>query len=242
MPRDSASKSSSPEPAGVQAVAQSEASSETAPDPTAELTVANNNAVTASSLSAVYADKAVGDRFEFGRYPQGANGEVKPIIWRVLERDSDHLLMISEQCLDCKPYNDDMCAITWENCSLRNWLNSYFYNKAFSEQERECILQTRNVNTDNNVEPDTEDRIFLLSIGEAKKLFVNDRDRCAKPTECAAKNGVYTVDSYGCWWLRSCGYDDNLAACVYPRGVVGASGRYVSLKDLAVRPAFKIAL
>ncbi len=49
--------------------------------------------------------KQVGDRFEFGRYPQGPNGEIKPIVWRVLHRDSKSLLVISERALDAKPYN-----------------------------------------------------------------------------------------------------------------------------------------
>ena len=33
----------------------------------------------ADSLRAAYANKQTGERFEFGRYPQGENGEVKPI-------------------------------------------------------------------------------------------------------------------------------------------------------------------
>ena len=53
-----------------------------------------------------YANAQVGDRFRFGCYPQVPNGEVKPIVWRVLKRDSDGLLVIAEQGLDCKKYNE----------------------------------------------------------------------------------------------------------------------------------------
>ena len=84
-------------------------------------------------------DKQVSDRFEFGRYPQGANGEVEPITWRVLQRNSDSLLVIAEQGLDAKPYNEEFCDITWADCTLRRWLNGEFFNKAFNEQEQSLI-------------------------------------------------------------------------------------------------------
>ena len=86
-----------------------------------------------------YANKQVGDRFEFGRYPQGANGEVWPITWRVLQRNSNGLLVIAEQGLDAKPYNEEFCDITWADCTLRRWLNGEFFNKAFNEQEQSLI-------------------------------------------------------------------------------------------------------
>ncbi len=200
----------------------------------------------APSLRAVYADKRVGDRFEFGRYPQGADGEVKSVTWRVLQREKDYLLVIAELGLDCKPYNEDYCNITWADCSLRRWLNADFYNRAFSEQERALILPTRIAN---NAGPATEDRVFLLSVEEAERLFADDNDRMLVPTVYAIKNGVYTNDEYmidgiGCcwWWLRSRGWSVNSAAVVsIGRGVYDYGDSVHNVRD-AVRPAFKIAL
>ena len=90
-----------------------------------------------------YANKQVGDRFEFGRYPQGPNGEIKPIVWRVLHRDSKSLLVISERALDAKPYNKKKCDITWADCTLRRWLNNEFVKKAFTEQELSLIQTSK---------------------------------------------------------------------------------------------------
>ncbi len=223
---------SSPEPAVTPVASQSVASSP-------ELTGASASAQSVVS-SESYADKQVGELFDFGRYPQGANGEIEPITWRVLQREADHLLVIAEKGLDCKPYNEECCEITWSDCTLRRWLNSEFYDKAFNAHERECILKT---SVANNAGPNTEDNIFLLSVDEAESLFANDDERRAKTTEHAVKNGVYTRDDSDCccWWLRSRGDYASGAACVCNDGSIFGGGDVNDGLD-AVRPAFKIAL
>ncbi len=194
----------------------------------------------ADALRTVYADKHLGECLEFGRYPQGANGEIEPITWRVLLREADHLLVIAEQCLDCKPYNTEDCAITWAGCSLRRWLNDEFMSEAFNEQERKCVLKT---SVENNVGPNTADYVFLLRIDETSDLFANDRTRRVKPTEYAVKNGTLTDDNGCCWWwLRSHGSFDKSAAIVHACNSVHDSGYIVDNALIAVRPAFRIAL
>lgn len=135
-----------------------------------------------------YANAQVGDLFRFGCYPQGPSGEVEPIIWRVLKRDSDGLLVISEKGLDCKHYNKQCVSITWADCTLRRWLNGEFLEQAFSEQEQ-SLIKTKTI--ENNAGPATKDRIFLLSVGEVTSLFANGKDRTAKSTEYATKKMVH---------------------------------------------------
>ena len=220
-------------------------------------------------LRATYANKQVGDRFEFGRYPQGANGEVRPITWRVLRRDSDSLLVISEKGLDTKRYNDVEVSfwksifgsgITWSNCTLRAWLNGEFYGKAFNEQEQSLIKKTIIAN---NAGPSTEDNVFLLSIDEAKSLFIgcNDSlrdpmefiwsyeyrclacaDRICNSTEYAIKNGAWVYSGNVWWWLRSRGYNYNRAAFVCSIGKISNEGHYVSHIGASIRPALKLAI
>ena len=192
-------------------------------------------------LRRAYADKNVGERFEFGRYPQGANREVKPITWRVLRRDADCLLVISERCLDSRKYNEKLCDITWSDCSLRRWLNGEFYNVAFNGSERGLIRLSANKN---NAGPSTEDRVFLLSIDEAEELFSVDADRRAKPTVFARNNGAYSDErNDNCfWWLRSRGSIVVDAAYVGIDGGVSVSGHGVNYDDSAVRPVLKLAL
>ncbi|MBQ7501293.1 leucine-rich repeat domain-containing protein [bacterium] len=196
---------------------------------------------TLASLRAVYANKRVGERFEFGRYPQGENGEVKPIKWRVLRRDSDALLVISEYGLDAKPYNEKFETITWSACTLRRWLNGEFLQKAFSAQEQSLIKVS---SLPNNAGPSTDDCVFLLSINEAESLFANDSDRIIKSTAYAIKRGtqtycgVYAGNTW--WWLRSRGSYDSNAADVSADGYIDDDG--VNNASAAVRPAFRIAI
>ena len=205
------------------------------------------------AIAAVYASAQVGERFKFGCYPQGANGEVEPIVWRVLRRDSDGLLVIAEQGLDCKKYNEERAYITWADCTLRRWLNDEFFKEAFSSEEQSFI---KTVNISNNAGPSTDDRIFLLSMDEARNLFANDRDRATKPTVYATKNGVYASGNderwkgNTWWWLRSRGDDGGyFAACVSIDGYVNSSGGYVYVNcvpdsdgDVSVRPVCLLAI
>ncbi|MBQ7502032.1 hypothetical protein IJT93_04870 [bacterium] len=191
-------------------------------------------------ITAEYADKRVGERFEFGRYPQGANGEAEPITWRVLRRDSGALLVISEYGLDAKPYNEEFESITWSKCTLRRWLNDEFLQKAFNPQEQSLIKVS---SLSNNAGLSADDRVFLLSIDEVKRLFVDEKDRIAKVTAYAAKCGAYTYNEDGItwWWLRSRNYDGNYAAFVNLAGVIGSRG-LVDRASGSVRPALRIAI
>ena len=160
-------------------------------------------------LYSKYVNKCVGDRFEFGSYPQGPNGEVRPVVWRVLQRDSDSLLIISEKSLDFKPYEETNKIVAWSDCTLRRWLNGEFFYKAFNNQERSLIKMSK---LSNNDDSSTKDWVFLLSVDEAGSLFADNNDRIAKYTDYAVKNNPYIGEKYEDlmlkfthWWLRSHG-------------------------------------
>ena len=101
--------------------------------------------------------------------------------------------------------------------------------------------------TDTPGEDGTDDRIFLLSIDEAKSLFANDKDRAINPTIYALKNGVYasTSDNWWkwntWWWLRSRGGNGYRAANVGCDGDV-CYGYYVCNFGGCVRPACLLAI
>ncbi len=198
-----------------------------------------------SSLQVVYANKEIGECFDFGRYPQGANGEVKPITWRVLKRDSDGLLVVSELGLDAKPYNEKFVRMAWADCTLRAWLNDEFFIRAFNEQEQ-SLIKTSNL-TNNEGTYYTEDRVFLLSEGDARYLFAGNDERKCKATAYAVGNGVIEeklpgyIKSVHAWWLRSSRYYRGKAFFVdYNGGVYDHCD--VSARHAAVRPALRLVL
>ena len=96
---------------------------------------------------------SIGDVIEFGRYEQDnilENGS-EPIEWIVLDLQSEKVLVISKYGLDMKLYNDVPYAIpwgrvTWENSSIRFWLNNKFFKESFSEDERYMIAETNVIN------------------------------------------------------------------------------------------------
>ena len=74
---------------------------------------------------------SVGDHIMFGNYPQNNGNDSEPVEWRVLEIKDGKALVISEYLLEPKAYNIELSDVTWENSSLRKWLNGDFYDKAF---------------------------------------------------------------------------------------------------------------
>ena len=131
-----------------------------------------------------YNDKTnykVGDVILFGKYQQDAYDEEilsvkRDIEWEILSVEEGRILVISKYALDTKPYNNEDKKVSWETCTLRNWLNNDFYNNAFSNEEKKEILS---VTLDNKANTfygttggnNTTDKVFCLSIEEAEKYF-----------------------------------------------------------------------
>ncbi|MBR4450656.1 MAG: protein kinase [Clostridia bacterium] len=177
----------------------------------------------------------------FGKYEQDdnkSNGK-EDIKWRVLAKEGNRFLVISEYALDCKPYNTENKNVTWETCTLRKWLNESFLNEAFSKAEQKKIADT---SITSNVS-DTTDKIFLLRISEAENYFDNN-DRTCVPTKYAINNGASIDNSKKdskktCnWWLRSRDNYD-FAYEVNSSGELDNCNDFTT-SDICVRPAMWI--
>ena len=187
----------------------------------------------------------VGDTIFFGTY-QG-----KSIEWQVLAKEDNKVLVISKYALACRPYNTRDKAVTWETCTLRKWLNNGFLVTAFSDEEKEKI-STVTVPADKNPQysvsagVDTRDKVFLLSVTEAKEYFQSDEDRICEATEYAAANGAYISETDGAetcwWWLRTPGNNQSSAAYVGSNGSIHCFVNRVSNEYTCVRPAMWINL
>lgn len=198
----------------------------------------------------------VGDTVFFGAYEQDnniSNGK-EDIEWLVLAKEDNRLLVISQYTLDCQRYNTEYANVTWENCTLRKWLNEDFLNSTFSDGEK-AMIPTLTVSADKNPDYSTEpgnatqDKVFLLSITEANRYFKTDEERMCVPTAYAKANGAYMSSSYTkggiatCWWwLRSPGLFQHLAADVYRDGGVISHGHSINNGHGGVRPAMWIEL
>lgn len=203
-----------------------------------------------------FANASVGDTIVYGSYEQDnntSNGQ-EDIEWIVLAKEDNQILVISKYALDCQQYNTSYTDVTWESCSLRNWMNGTFLSSAFTNAEQ-AYIPTVTVTADKNPKystsagNNTQDQVFLLSITEVEKYFSTDNDRMCVPTAYAIAQGAWTSDSYSvggaatcCWWLRSPGDISDDAARVRSGGSVHYDGHGVDFVNDCVRPALWINL
>ena len=199
---------------------------------------------------------SVNDILTFGRYEQdGIRGNgAEDIEWLVLDVQGNKALLLSRYALDAQPYNSAYGKTTWEACTLRSWLNSTFFDAAFTAEEKASILVTEvdNGASQNNSEwhtkgcNNTEDMVFLLSYNDTDRYF-DDRDaRICTPTNYAVSMGADTrtlddgVTDAAWWWLRSPGENETQASFVNFDGT-----RYTNAVGngyLSVRPAIWVEI
>lgn len=132
----------------------------------------------------------IGDIIKFGK---------NSTEWIVLDKRENKALLLAKDVMAYKKYNEER-DVTWENCTLREWLNEEFIQQNFSVEERKKIqtVLLKNVRVSENEiirEKDTRDKIFCLSLEELEKYFENREDK---------------VSSFS-WWLRSKGDYKNWA-------------------------------
>lgn len=152
------------------------------------------------------------------------NDAKTPIKWRVLSVDGDDAFLMADNNLDCQSYNSQNWQITWDNCTMRSWLNGYgaeankvgmdysgigFLNNAFTESERQAIKTTNVMNNDNPEHGteggnDTSDKVYLLAYDELTNPeygFVSSTDntetRRAVNTAYTAAGGEIQGDMQG---------------------------------------------
>lgn len=182
------------------------------------------------------------------------NDEKEPIKWRVLSVDGDDAFLLADNALDAKPYNEEKKFVTWENCTLRTWLNDSFYNMAFTDKEKKTITETK---ATTSVGEGVLDKVSILSNIDACNAFYGfdsetfnwgnksalSETREAKNTTYANANGAFSYRENGCWWLRP--YNEKRRYIYW----VNAGGQfdehdneYISDTNAVIRPCIHINL
>ncbi len=148
------------------------------------------------------------------------NDAKQSIKWRVLSVDGDDAFIIADQNLDAKAYNETYTEVTWENSTIRSWLNGYgmlvnkdkksfvsdnFLDNAFSVAEQGVIKPAYVVNEDNkdygtDGGNNTWDKVYLLAVSEVSntsygfdgKYNTFSKTREATNTEYAKQCGAWS--------------------------------------------------
>ena len=210
-------------------------------------------------------EKDIKSIITFGSYPQTSKGnDSTPIEWLVLDIQDGKALLLSNLVLDTKQYHTRKVDITWEECSLRDWLNTDFLTQAFNREEKAAIQLTTVKNPGNILgdfaSNDTEDRVFLLSLEEINQYGPFDKPtnkfsglEC-QVTEYARAKGVKVWSPENAddgkkyaefYWLRSPGSKRSAALNIFEwfgTSIIWEYGFYVNTKRAGVRPAIWVAL
>lgn len=188
----------------------------------------------------------------------------EPLKWRIIEKNDDQAVLLSDQIIDSAPYNHEAIDVNWEDCDLRIFIHEEIYEDAFSDKEKQSIINTQISNLDNyyfgtECGDATRDYIYILSEedifysdkaaahGFSRSDGVEDLARRFRPTQYAIARGAWVSSStstkgMGYWILRSNGYSASNAVYVSDIGAVYNRGTYVNCRDAGVLPAITIDL
>ena len=157
---------------------------------------------------------AIGDIITFGHYEQDNNlrNGPEPIEWKILgygsnseleiRNDDPVMLLLSTKVLDAMAFNTGGTN-SWEDSSLRRWLQNSFYYDAFSNSERRAIETVSHKVKAQDPYPDN-DTVFILSLGEIQKYLPYQSDRQFEASSYAISRKVFLGNNgLACWWTRS---------------------------------------
>lgn len=207
-------------------------------------------------------------RVYFGHYLQDSDGKGwyknQPIQWRVLGKDGEgYALLLADKNLDCEPFNHTKTnGLSWENCDLRNWLNSDFMDAAFTEEEQAMIEYTDTSSADTHIGKadniNGNDKIFLLTQNDVSNadygfhygIKAADSERVAKSTDYNINyKNIHLIsgdgqlqNDYHNWWLRNTRPEYNGYAYRVDYDGNAEQGRDVNATHIGVRPAIRINL
>lgn len=154
----------------------------------------------------------------------------EPLQWDVIADSKGYLTLMTKAAVACVPYDNQerkytdtgiqalmVSPRTWENSSVRSWLNGYgmnhnankcdfshkgagFLNASFDDNEKQAIIKT-------TTEKNSNDFVYLLSEAEAQKLLVEKelRKKQCSPYAQACGAYIYKGDSNRgnvSWFLR----------------------------------------
>ena len=174
----------------------------------------------------------------FGRY------RGKDVEWLVLDENESGMLLLSRKVIEGKPFHEKNVKIYWKDCTLRQWMNTEFYNELFNAEEKKRVIKADLENyespeRDSKVINHTEDYVFLLSFQDAKKYFYRSIDIAAWYESYLSKKEILNISTEqgtAHWWLRTSGKDPRWITGVGYTGTLSDGGNSPET-TAGIRPA-----
>lgn len=163
----------------------------------------------------------------FGRYPQTAEGEIQPILWRVLTVDDEKIYLLSEYILlarcmhaNLTQYRDEFRG-DFGKTDLCEYLNTVFAAEAFTQEELSMLLPMEDIGL-----------IFIPSAEELKNREWGLGETLlgvSSPKKIRAKPGLRAWGTE--WAIKNNGFDPAEYSNVKTR-IEGSSRKPMPLKEL----------
>lgn len=203
-----------------------------------------------------------GDSIKFGTYKQDGdvNKPALPIEWTIIKKEKDRVLLLSKYILDTKPFNSGLYEVDWMTCSLRSWMECTFTNTAFTDKERELVLDSpfilslQEVYTYLGEKPEGED--YYINLDKAVKCQLTDyaafryiEERINSGEDEDTARSVYNDEikakgNYCVYWLSTMTADRRYPVIVHTDGFINVRNMIapVDLRFCGVRPAVWVRL
>ena len=198
----------------------------------------------------------VGDIVKFGEFEQNNDytdgGE--EIKWYVIQVSGNKKLLLSKYALTGKEEYHD----SWNSSSCRSWLNNDFYNDSFSEEQKQTICLTENVDDIQQIDivngsvvtsirNESYDKVFLLSDEETDMFSKSIRNSSStdvtnsiydcRPTKYAKEQGIITNSNDYCLWRTRIFLEDGEFISMGPSDGVDFDHQ---AQNVGIRPAIWI--
>ena len=134
--------------------------------------------------------------------------------WKVLAVDEQKVLLVCNEFVAIKKFDESGKKVTWEDSTIRKWLNAEFYDKSFNRYEKNCIVESKIKNQAfqfgetvdlKNAEmvelANTKDRLFLLSEEEVEEYLNPTSER---------KTPMNVNETKDVWYTRTTVVDESL--------------------------------
>lgn len=179
--------------------------------------------------------------YSIGEYPQGADGEISPLLWRALYLEDNQLLFITEYVIDIQQviFESDAKIIkdhayrridSFDQSDLYVWMNTEMLDTILGQSAlRKALVEGEN----GYLYPLTDDQFLRSDFGFSPARYGVVKVRKAAPTEYALSRGIYldrngaspywvaAIKSASGYMLQIVGYDGHLSYGAYTRVNIG---------------------
>ena len=184
----------------------------------------------------------------FGQYPQTAEGEVYPVLWRVLNVQEDGLaFLLAEYVLDAHQVIEETDPRVKENHTYRKittieesdlypWMNTVMANTMFTVEEQAVLDDSRGI-----VFLPTDQEYLTPAFGFSSGRYEEQPSRKCNCTDYAKARGVYREGNCSTYWANYV-----KAANDHKLQLVGVNGHLsyggYTRENVGIRPAILVRI